>query len=228
MGAKSRHDVFGVGAGFHPKTTAHIAHHHADLIRLQAQQIGHHAPDAGRHLTAHAHKQSTGLRVGQHAARFNGQSDQALVGNGQFHHMSSLRKGSRCGLGITVPCLSNTVIGVLCHQGGVVSQSVMQIDCMGQILVLDHNGFSGITGLLLSIGDHSGHGFTHVTNPFSGQNVLVGRGQRGPIRAFEVHRPGHGLLAGSKKLRAGHNQTHAGHGCRGRGVDRSDTCVRVG
>ena len=142
--------------------------------------------------------------------------------------MGSLRKGSRCGLGITVACLSDTVIGVFGDQWGVVSQGVVQIDCMGQVLVLDHNGFSGITGLLLCIGDHSGHGFTHVAHAFSGQNVLVGRGQRRPIRAFEVHRPGHGLLAGSKKLRAGHNQTHAGQGCRGRGVDRSDTCVRVG
>ena len=55
MAAIGHHAVFGVHAGFHAKTAAHVAHQDPHVLPGQAQQVADQSAHTAGHLAAHAH-----------------------------------------------------------------------------------------------------------------------------------------------------------------------------
>ena len=174
VGTKSSDHVFCIGASFHAKATAHIAHKDTDFFFVKPDQIRNGGANAGWHLAAHANGQSTVFRVGQHASGFNGQSGHALVHNVQMNHMRGLCKGRLGGRDVAIASFCHAVVGRFGEQRGMGCQCIGQGACALQGVKLNLNGLSRIACVFFRISHNCNDGFTHKSYSVCGQEVTCG------------------------------------------------------
>ena len=225
---KSSDHVFCIGACFHAKATAHIAHKDADFFFVNAEQIGNCGANACWHLTAHANGQSTVFWVGQHASGFNGQSGDALVHNVQVNHMCGLCKGRLGGRDVAIASFCHAVVGRFGEQRGIGRQCIGQGACTLQGVKLNLNGLSCIARVFFSVSHDRRNGFAHKSNGVCGQGVACGGRQGATICPFEVHGTRHGLDACSQEVLTCDEAIDARHGLGSKGVKTGNLGVWIG
>ncbi len=180
-----------------------------------------------RGLAGHPDRVLVGARVvpADVAACLHGVGDEALVDDALFDDdFGAIDRGVRAGLVADRPLEHDVVRGVLVELRRTGLHGLLGIDDGGERLPVDRDGFDGVVGLGLGLGDDRGDAFARPLDVVRGEDagrvdvVLDARAATG--------RPGHGQRV-VRDVGPDEDAEHPWHRLRGARVDRADVGVRV-
>ena len=196
---------------------------------LTPSSVGHLVLEAERALVAGLEGVAIGLLVvgGDGRARLHRADDDAVADQAQARDVRGLGEGF-----VDLRRVAVVVVGadiarhVVEHHGRARLRSLARVGDGGQRLDVEDDGFGGILGLCLRLGDDEGHRVADEAHLVGGQRVARRRLHR---RAVALRHHHHGLqraIAGGVEVGAGPDAEHARHLARFLGVDALDDAVR--
>jgi hypothetical protein len=222
--------VFRVGVEAHAEAAAHFLGDDAHLLRRHPQHRANLQAHRSRALRGGVQRVlvCTGVVAGGRRARLHRIADHARVVGRMRHH---LRRARERGLGFFLVAAYEVEHEIAWHRlvqlrraGG---ERCLRREHGGQLLVIHEHRLRRVLRLRRGLGNHQGNGFAYVPHAVGRERIARRHFLIRAAAALHGGGGGHGLVAGGKDVLARQHLDHAGHGERGRGVDRHDARVRT-